>query len=66
MNVFEKIEVIDFEDFSEDKFGKEKDELTLICMSTHYEGDPCDNTVQFHKFIKNLKKQRNKTALENL
>lgn len=24
----------------------------IICVATHYEGDPCDNTKQFYKWLK--------------
>ena len=29
--------------------------MTLVCVATHYEGEPCDNTVKFHKWVKSLK-----------
>ena len=49
--------VIDFSNFSEDEFAKQK--LVVVCVATHYEGDPCDNTRNFHKYLKKL--ARNKT-----
>ena len=61
MNCFESVEVINFEDFTTD-FGQNKDVLTIICVATHYEGEPCDNTVKFHKHIKSLKSK----PLQNL
>lgn len=24
----------------------------IICVATHYEGDPCDNTKKFYKWLK--------------
>ena len=28
----------------------------LVCVATHYEGDPCDNTRNFYKWMKKLAK----------
>lgn len=42
--------VIDFEEFKPDVFAQH--ELVIICVSTHYEGDPCDNTKKFYKWLK--------------
>ena len=64
--MFEKVEVINFEDFDEAKFGKEQDVLTVVCVATHYEGDPCDNTAKFHSWIKKLKKDGITSAFTGL
>jgi sulfite reductase alpha subunit-like flavoprotein len=42
--------VIDFEDFDPEVFTKHP--LVIVCASTHYEGDPCDNTKKFWKWIR--------------
>jgi len=42
--------VIDFNDFKEETFPEE--ELVICVVATHYEGDPCDNTKKFFKWIK--------------
>ena len=49
---FEETRVINFEDFSSERFGKETDTLVIICVATHYEGEPCDNTAAFYKWLK--------------
>ena len=46
----EDSKVIDFNNFSEDTFAEQA--LVIVCVSTHYEGDPCDNTRNFFKWIK--------------
>ena len=33
--------------------------MVIVCVSTHYEGDPCDNTRSFFKYLKRI--LRNKT-----
>lgn len=48
--------VIDFNNFKEDEFPKQK--LVVVVVATHYEGDPCDNTRNFFKYIKNLNKKK--------
>lgn len=48
----EKSTVIDFNSFNPDDFVKHK--LVIVCVSTHYEGDPCDNTKQFYKWFRGL------------
>ena len=54
----EDIQVIDFNNYKEDEFPKGA--ITLVCVATHYEGDPCDNTRNFFKWLKKL--QKDKTA----
>jgi len=49
---FEKTKIINFEDFDADTFGKDEDSITMICVATHYEGEPCDNTAEFYKWLK--------------
>ena len=64
--VFDQIQVKSFEDFNEKTFGKSTDELVLCAIATHYEGEPCDNTAQFHKFVKQILKSKDKTAFKKL
>lgn len=47
--------VIDFNNFDREAFPKH--ELVLAAIATHYEGDPCDNTRDFFKWIKSLLKE---------
>lgn len=42
--------VIDLDNFEGEKFADE--ELVLAVIATHYEGEPCDNTKHFHKWIR--------------
>ena len=36
-------------------------------MATHYEGEPCDNTAEFYKCIKGLRKENGyKNKMKNL
>ena len=53
----EDCKVIDFNNFSEEEFCKQP--LVLATIATHYEGDPCDNTRSFFKYVKKI--LRNKT-----
>ena len=46
----EKATVVDFNNFNEETFLSHK--LVIICVATHYEGDPCDNTRVFYKWLK--------------
>jgi NADPH-ferrihemoprotein reductase len=59
-----KSRVVDFDQFNKEEFPKHK--LAVIVCSTHYEGDPCDNTKQFHKWIRNELKAGNKNLLSGL
>ena len=52
----EDFKVIDFMNFKEDEFAKQP--LVIVCVATHYEGDPCDNTRNFFKWLKGLKKDK--------
>jgi len=54
----EDCKVIDFNNFVEDEFSKQA--LVLTIVATHYEGDPCDNTRNFFKWMKKL--VRDKTS----
>ena len=56
LGVFDQIDVINFEDFDASSFGKSKEILNIMCVATHYEGEPCDNTAKFYKWIKDSKK----------
>ena len=53
-----KLEVVDFNNFNEDDFAKQK--LCIVVVATHYEGDPCDNTRNSHKWFKKLLKEKTK------
>jgi len=53
-----KLDVVDFNNFSEENFPKHK--LVIICVATHYEGDPCDNTRNFYKWFKKILKSKDK------
>lgn len=59
--MFETVSVVNLEDFSADEFGKRADELSIFCVATHYEGEPCDNTAKFYDFIRQLKKSGQKS-----
>jgi len=48
----EDCKVIDFNNFVEDEFSKQA--LVISIVATHYEGDPCDNTRNFFKWMKKL------------
>ena len=52
----EKSTVIDFNNFDAETFCKHK--LAVICVATHYEGDPCDNTRAFYKWLRNACKDK--------
>lgn len=58
--------MLNFEDFNQETFGKRRDELTIVCVATHYEGAPCDNTLRFWNWVKKLKKNRDRTVFEDL
>ena len=49
---------MNFEDFNKETFGQEPDAITIVCVATHYEGEPCDNTADFVEWLKELKKQK--------
>src|ERR1700733_13124422 len=53
---------MDFEDFKPEVFCKH--ELAIICAATHYEGDPCDNTKKFFKWVRENVKTK-ETSLVN-
>lgn len=50
--------VIDFEEYDPETFKGHK--LVIVSVATHYEGDPCDNTKKFNKWIKELRKSGEK------
>ena len=62
LGAFDQTKVINFEDYSSENFGKNADEINIVCVATHYEGDPCDNTAKFYQWLKKEKKG----ALANL
>ena len=49
-------QVVDFNNFNEEKFLSHK--LIIVCVATHYEGDPCDNTRAFYKWLKKVAKDK--------
>lgn len=49
--------MVDFINFKEEEFSKHP--LVIVIVATHYEGDPCDNTRNFYKWLKKI--ARNKT-----
>jgi sulfite reductase alpha subunit-like flavoprotein len=51
----------DFEEFDPETFKGH--ELVILCVATHYEGDPCDNTKKFNKWIKELRKGKDQVFL---
>jgi sulfite reductase alpha subunit-like flavoprotein len=53
-----KLDVIDFNNFDEEEFKSHK--LVIMVVATHYEGDPCDNTRNFHKWFKKCVKEKTK------
>ena len=53
---WEDSKVIDFNDFNEEEFPKQA--LVIVCVATHYEGDPCDNTRNFFKWMKAKMKKK--------
>jgi sulfite reductase alpha subunit-like flavoprotein len=53
--------VIDFEDFNPEIFTKHS--LIIICVATHYEGDPCDNTKKFYKWFREQTKKPDSTSI---
>ena len=46
------------EKFKAEQFSSHK--LILVCVATHYEGDPTDNAKNFHKWIKDEVKKGTK------
>ena len=54
--MFDSIEIINFEDFDASTFGKSLNVLNIMCVATHYEGEPCDNTAKFYKWLRESKK----------
>ena len=56
--------MLSFEDFDIKVFGQNPSELTLCCIATHYEGEPCDNTALFFKWCQGLKKEKEKLFTE--
>jgi len=60
----EDCKVIDFNNFSEEEFGKQA--LVLVCVATHYEGDPCDNTRNFFKYLRKALKNKTQKAFAGM
>jgi NADPH-ferrihemoprotein reductase len=38
----------------------------VTCMATHYEGDPCDNTKKFFKWMKKCVKEKETSLLKGM
>ena len=58
--------MLDFEEFKDDVFAKHP--LVVVCAATHYEGDPCDNTKKFYRWLRDARKNRadNKNLLRGM
>lgn len=52
----EQSKVIDFNNFTPEEFCAHK--FVVFVVATHYEGDPCDNTKNFHKWFKGLQRDK--------
>lgn len=52
----ENCRVVDFNSFNPEEFVKHK--LVIVCIATHYEGDPPDNTKKFYKWLKEIKRDK--------
>ena len=59
----EDSKVIDFNNYEEETFAKQP--LVLVCVATHYEGDPTDNARNFYKWIKKELRQK-KVSFEGM
>ena len=51
------------EDFHPDIFPKQS--LVILVISTHYEGDPCDNTKKFYKWFREQIKNKNSSLFNS-
>jgi len=60
----EDCKVVDFAHFSEDTFASQP--IVIVCVATHYEGDPCDNTRDFFKWLKQLLKNKSAKPFEGM
>lgn len=61
----ERSRVVDFNNFTPEEFCSHK--LVVVCVATHYEGDPCDNTKVFYKWLKAaLKDKSNPNPFEGM
>ena len=58
----ESSKVMDFEDFKPEVFKNHP--LIIILVSTHYEGDPCDNTKKAFKWLREERKNPDKEMLK--
>eukprot|EP00347_Sterkiella_histriomuscorum_P023964 403332775 len=56
--------VLDFEHFNVEEFSKH--ELAIICMSTHYEGDPCDNSKKVYKWLRDQRKVKDEKPCKSM
>ena len=56
--------VIDMEDFDQEELSQS--ELSLFVVATHGEGDPTDNALRMHSWIKKTAKNKENTPLKNL
>ena len=56
--------VLDLEDFKGDTFGETfSDQLVVFCISTHYEGDPCDNYKKAYRWLRDPRKDKSSSTL---
>ena len=54
LGAFDAVNLICFSDFNSKKHFVSKDEINLICVASHYSGDPTDNTVKFYEWVQSL------------
>jgi len=53
--------VIDLEEFKPEIFAQHQ--LVIALISTHYEGDPCDNTKKIFKWMREQRKIKDNKVL---
>jgi NADPH-ferrihemoprotein reductase len=51
LGAFSSVKVICFSDFDAKKHFKDTNEINLMCVASHYTGDPTDNTVKFYEWV---------------
>ena len=51
LGAFESVKVVCFSTFDAKKHLKDTNEINLMCVASHYTGDPTDNTVKFYEWV---------------
>ena len=51
LGAFTEVKVICFSAFDPKKHFKDTNEINLICVASHYSGDPTDNTLKFYEWV---------------